>query len=301
MDRRKKHANVRRWWAVGLMATLAVVVVVAGIAVSGSTPRVPVVVAMTSPTVGVQARTGLPAPTPLVEPSPTTSPAASPTIAWTEPFSSERYGYAIRFPPGSKSSQGDGTATWDTIQTTVPPFLHLSIIRRPKAEMSLGQVAEATFRPRSNAGRCRGGSFGSIGIPVPEQGFRDAQIDERPALVRSECGFVDAVVGAGDDVLVIILRFGRRQPTEDMSSFWLFMKTLNIEDPSARRDGPAANRERRAGTRVVRVVRLRQLRLFHPVSTRLDGATTGPTGRTGCVPGHHGRLGTIRIPTFDYP
>ena len=194
------------------MATLAVVVVVAGIAVSGSTPRVPVVVAMTSPTVGVQARTGLPAPTPLVEPSPTTSPAASPTIAWTEPFSSERYGYAIRFPPGSKSSQGDGTATWDTIQTTAPPF---AAIDHPtqKDEMSLGEVAEATFRRGVRRAGAVAADSGALVSRWPENGFRDAQIDERPALVRSECGFVDAVIDAGDDVLVIILRSGTVMPT----------------------------------------------------------------------------------------
>ena len=166
------------------------------------------------------------------EPPPAASPSASPTIAWTEPFNSESHGYAIRYPLGWKSSQADGTTTSDTFEATARPFSQLSIIRRTKDDLSLTEVADATFAPRSQAGWCRGGPFGRTGIPASPETFHDSVIDGHPALVRSECSFVDAVIDAGGDVLVIVFRSANRMPTGDASQFRHFMDTLEIGTPA---------------------------------------------------------------------
>ena len=143
---------------------------------------------------------------------------ASPTIAWTEPFTSESHGYAIRYPLGWKSAKRTRTATSDTFEATFRPFSQLSIIRRTKDDRSLAEIAEATFAPRSQAGWCRGGHIRAHRIPASPETFHDSVIDGHPALVRSECSFVDAVIDVGGDVLVIVLRSANRMPTGDAIS-----------------------------------------------------------------------------------
>ena len=224
-----RSRTATRWWGLGILVALAPVLVVVSLAVAGPTAQLPVAVAIASPTASAPTRTDRPAPAPWGTARPAASPSASPTIAWTEPFNSVSHGYAIRYPLGWKSSQADGTTTSRHIRSDgspVPP--KFSIIRRTKDDLSLTEVADATFAPRSQAGWCRGGPFGRTGMPASPETFHDSVIDGHPALVRSECSFVDAVIDAGGDVLVIVLRSANRMPTGDASQFRHFMDTLEI-------------------------------------------------------------------------
>ena len=216
---KKAGATSRRWWAVGLMATLAVVVVVAGIAVTGSTPRIPVVVAMTSPTVGVQARTGLPAPTSLVEAVPDDIPSSEPHDCLDRAVQLRALWVRDPFPAGIEIKPGG----WHCHVGHDPDDRSLNIF---------AAINEPTAKGRDDPGRDGRGDLPAAesGGLVPRRGRNSGALASRLPKTDSamrrltndlrSCGPMrlrDAVLalGAGDDVLVIILRSGRRQPTDE--------------------------------------------------------------------------------------
>ena len=155
----------------------------------------------------------------------------------TESFVSDNYGFSIRYPRGWTARQQDRPGGPDAFQgTTVdsaPSVSRLSITRREKeVGRTLQQTAYATLPHRSDPDGCHWNGPGIAFIPIAPHGFREAVIDGRPALVRSECSHVDAVIDLGQDILVVGLRSAGRTGAGDRWTFDRFMDTLEIS-PSA--------------------------------------------------------------------
>jgi hypothetical protein len=156
------------------------------------------------------------------------APESTPESESPQQFDSTRYGYSIRYPSGWVPFPSDRAGLPDVFRATVfataPESSRLSISRRPKeVNQTLRQIAEQTLPFRSQLGRCR------WGMPAGEQEFHGSRIVGRAAVVRSACGYIDAVIDAGGDVLVVALRSGWQIPTHDRLVFDQFMDTLDIE------------------------------------------------------------------------
>ena len=76
---------------------------------------------------------------------------------------------------------------------------------------------------------CHWSGIGIIYIPSGQRAFLPITVAGREALVREECGFVDAVVDLGDDALIIVLRSGRRRPDGDRYTFDRLVEGLRVE------------------------------------------------------------------------
>jgi hypothetical protein len=163
-----------------------------------------------------------------LSPEPKTSTDRPPGSTWSEPFTSDRYGYSIRYPPGWIPSHLKNGSS-DEFYAPEPSKTRLSIVRRARSnDLALDEIALDVFSARSGPDGCHWNSAGIIYIPTAPQPFEEATIAGRPALVRSECGFVDAVIDDGDDVILVVLRSGTRKPTGDRWNFDRFMETLEI-------------------------------------------------------------------------
>jgi len=62
--------------------------------------------------------------------------------------------------------------------------------------------------------------------------FEATTIASRPAAVRTECDFTDAVIDLEDHVLVVVFKAGSRQPGADQATFDLFAAELRVMPPS---------------------------------------------------------------------
>ena len=214
---------------------LAFAAVVAIVAVVGLVPRLlPTIVgppnASSTPSVSA---TPTPGPSSSTAPEMSAEPSNGTGLAvWSEPFVSERYGYSIRYPAGWRVEPAPSDTLADTITTPEPwTTTRLSIVRRSAtAGATFADVAEAILPHRSQSDGCHWGGGGTIYIPGVQHKFDDVAIAGRPALVRSECSFVDAIVDLGDEVLVVILRSQKRMPTGDGYTFASFVETLAIAD-----------------------------------------------------------------------
>jgi hypothetical protein len=93
---------------------------------------------------------------------------------------------------------------------------------------TLDEIALDVFSARSRPDACHWNAAGIIYIPTAPQPFEGVTIADRSALVRSECGFVDAVIDDEDDVILVVLRSGTRKPTGGRWNLDRFMETLEI-------------------------------------------------------------------------
>lgn len=157
------------------------------------------------------------------------SSSASPQVPRGEPFVSDRFGYSIRYPERWTAGRLELPPNSDRFSAPAPSRTRLAIVRRPKPpRLSLEDIADGTFQPHNGPDGCQWNTRAFIFIPVAQGSFDGAVVDGRPALVRSECGFVDAVIDAGDEVLIVVLRSGTPKPTGDDWWFARFMATIDI-------------------------------------------------------------------------
>src|SRR5262245_5565546 len=164
-------------------------------------------------------------PLPSMAPEPTLPPQG-----WTKSFVSKQFRYAIRYPSGwlpvrsTKPYEAD-TFTSDTDGTST----RLSILRRPRPTgMRFEDEVKHWLRShQAPSGGCRFGGHGLLYTPGGDV-FHEIAIDERRALVRSECSVVDGAVDLGGEALLIVLRSERPMPTGDREMFDRFIWTLSI-------------------------------------------------------------------------
>ena len=164
----------------------------------------------------------------------TPEPTAQP-IAWTEAFTSARYRYSIAYPPGWRPDPSANDFEADTFTEPAPGILQLSITRRQRADgVSFDEQAAAWLPARHTAtGVCRWTGGGITQMTPGGDRFREATIDGRNSLVRSECSYVDAVVDLGDEALLLVLQSARHSPVGDRDTFDRFVDSLAISDEAS--------------------------------------------------------------------
>ena len=207
-----KRTRARERIKPGLVAATACLALAA--ALEGAPPQVPSITRAAQPSDA--------------QPS-SAEPVRSPGSTWTDSFASEQYGYSIRYPEGWTPGRLELPPNSDTFSALAPSRTRLSIVRRPKPlKLSLQDIADGAFQPHAGPNGCQWNTGGFILVPVAQGSFEGAVIDGRPALVRSQCGFVDAVIDAGNEVVIVVLRSGTPKPTGDDWWFARFMETIDI-------------------------------------------------------------------------
>jgi hypothetical protein len=149
------------------------------------------------------------------------------TIKLPFPFRSKAIGYRLVVPAGWEVTKGTDRDRFDAPK---PSMTRLSITRRQKGSERVGVFAEDALPHHVKGDGCHWHSAGIIFIPASPGAFERTTIAGREALVREECGYVEAAVGLGDDALLIVLRSGRRRPDADRYTFDRLVETLRIED-----------------------------------------------------------------------
>jgi hypothetical protein len=150
------------------------------------------------------------------------------TIELPTVFRSKTHGYRFTVLPAWTSTPGSNSRS-DVFGAPEPSTTRLSITRRHKGSQPLEWFAEEALPHRVKGDGCHWKSAGIIFIPAGQRAFERTTIAGREALVREECGYVDAVVGLGDDALIIILRSGRRRPDADRYTFDRLVESLRID------------------------------------------------------------------------
>jgi hypothetical protein len=164
-----------------------------------------------------------------------TAPAESPDEAaqetWTL-FRSELHGYSIRYPPDWHATHSTEEGRPDVLDESLRDgsFGSRLLIRRralPPGSTPWDLVRDWFPQARRMAGGCGTPStFGSM----PRMAFKEAMIAGWPAIIRSDCGFVDALVSLDGDALTLVLESKRSRPTGDNRLFAKLTESLNIED-----------------------------------------------------------------------
>jgi hypothetical protein len=180
------------------------------------------------------------APMPVASPSEagpsTAQPTAQPTTdseePWSEPFESRVHGYRIWHPLSWMPARATVHSKSDTFDAPYPSTTRLSILRRSRPADESFDLYVETIPHRAKKDGCHWATSGVIFIPLTQRPFTRTTIAGRDAVVREECGFVDAVIDVEGDVLVIALRTGQRTPGGDRYTFDRFMETLELEPPA---------------------------------------------------------------------
>jgi hypothetical protein len=171
-----------------------------------------------------------------VSPSPTPVPSSIVTSELPSEavaFVSLHHGYSVSFPSDWRVVPAANDTRSDVFEAHSSDT-RLSIKRLPKpASTPLDVFAEETRPHRASKTGCHWNSSGIIFIPAGQRPFeRTEVVPEHEAVVRAECGFVDAVVDLEDEVLLIVVQSGERRPDGDLATFEKFAKRLEIAQPS---------------------------------------------------------------------
>ncbi len=178
---------------------------------------------------------------------------ATPPMTWTEPYTSARFGYSIRYPAGWTVVPADPTRPADVDAFLAPdgtpvsdvfPIPHrtqlsISVSDTPPgllARSSLQDWAIAHFddpvTTLDSGSWCRFKTFGSVmSIPVTPEGFGSTVIGGRRGVIRSQCARVQAAIAIGDRIFVIVLASRDPMPTGDDGTFAGFAKTIEFPAP----------------------------------------------------------------------
>ena len=149
-------------------------------------------------------------------------------------FTSTRHGYSIRYSPDWHATQSSEDRLPDVLDDSVRLDAfgsRLSIRRRPLPPgKTIWEVAQA-WLPQAplRAGEC--GNRLLLGNFMPRNTrFEGATIAGRPALIRSDCGVVDAIVDVDGDAMLLVLQSGRSRQTGNTRLFVELTKSLEIDD-----------------------------------------------------------------------
>jgi hypothetical protein len=160
------------------------------------------------------------------------TPAATPDeFGWERRFTSDRYGFSIRYPEGWIPIAAPDPSKPDRILAPPPSATVLSIRRFTMPErQEFFAFADGHLRHRAEPDGCHWSRAGIIFIPAERDALHLSTIDGHSAAYRSECSHVDAVVDLGDEFLGITLASGTRKATGDTWWFERFVAHLQFAD-----------------------------------------------------------------------
>jgi hypothetical protein len=160
-----------------------------------------------------------------------TSDGAS--VVWSQTFVSRLHGYVLKYPLEWRVSPASATGANDVYRTSRSRTRLSITIRSKPASQPLDQYADALLPHHAKDDGCYWNSLGIIWIPAGKGQFEANTIAGHPAVVRSECDFIEAVVDLRDHALVLSLHSGKRMPNAERTLFDLFAAALEVTEPTA--------------------------------------------------------------------
>ena len=151
---------------------------------------------------------------------------------WSQTFRSKLHGYALRYPGDWKVTPA-AEATKNDVFRAMHERTTLSVTVRPKLRsVGLMSYADQLLPHHAKGDGCHWNSPGIIWIPAGAVPFEATTIAGRPAAVRTECEFTEAVIDRDDHVLVVVFKAGSRRPGADQTTFDLFVAELRVMPPA---------------------------------------------------------------------
>jgi hypothetical protein len=161
-----------------------------------------------------------------------TEPGEEPPSPSVTTFHSAIHGYTISLPRGWTTVPAKDPTQSDVFGGKNRSATRLWIGRRSKpSSQGLDAFAQELLPHRAKPDGCHWTTPGIIYIPDLQRPFERTTIAGRDAVVRAECGVVDAVIDLEDEALVLILRSGKRMAGGDRHRFDGFAETLRIDAP----------------------------------------------------------------------
>jgi hypothetical protein len=147
---------------------------------------------------------------------------------WSGTFRSKLHGYVVRYPRDWTVSPATSRSSPDRFHA-LGSRDRLSVAVQPKPPgQGLEAYADALLPHHAKDDGCHWNGPGIIWIPAGPGRFHAATIADHPAVVRSECEFVEAVVDLGDEALVLVYRAGTRRPGAGRVTFDRFMARVEV-------------------------------------------------------------------------